>query len=278
MKVSKSKSRTRKKAPRSKDKISPIVPSEPQVVEEPKTVVQVRESEYEVWNESVDVNIYSRFGAGFTLSRACTVGRLVSLLISLPPELRVFDKSEKLYSVVGLVQHCNKTMVAGRTAYHVGVGFVGKEFPDSYIIDPKQNYRVSGTTIDGLWKITEAEAQLHSRRCSRFWLQLEVTISLIDITTKSIIKEQTVTKNLGASGAAVDCALDAKVGDKVKFACRDLDFYAIAVIRNRRLLDGWVSTYHLEFVDARFPVERLVYIGRAVPEQNAAQSSRLLTP
>ncbi len=238
---------------------SPNASNQHGAVKRPRTVILVKESEDYTWSEVTDVTVVSRFGAGFNLSRECKVGRLVSLKIPMPRELRAYDEDEDIYNVVGLVQHCSETMIDGRTAYHVDVGFIGNQFPQSYQTDPRQSYGVCGTNENGFWKIVEVESQYKSRRHPRFFIQLDVTISLIETSRQQLIKEHTVTKNIGASGVSVACTFDAKNGDKVKFACRDLDFYAIAIVRNRRMTEGHMTTLHLEFVDAKFPMERLIF-------------------
>jgi hypothetical protein len=223
-----------------------------------KTVVKVKESEKKTWKEITKVTTVSRNGAGFILTRKCTVGQLVTLVLPLPPELRAYDRDEELYPVLGLVQFCNETALGDETAYNIGVGFVGKHIPDSFKANPQQSYRICGMKKDGLWLITEAETPFKPRRDPRFWLQLEVAISLIKKEKKSTNKENTVTKNISSSGVSVFCTLDVNIGDKVKFACKEHDFYAIAIVRNRKERNGQTPTLHLEFVEDKFPIEKLI--------------------
>ena len=68
----------------------------PRVSTELKTIVQVKESLEESWKEITAVTTVSRNGAGFTLSRKCEVGRLVSLVLPMPDELRAYNRSEEL--------------------------------------------------------------------------------------------------------------------------------------------------------------------------------------
>jgi len=159
---------------------------------------------------------------------------------------------------MGIVQHCNKATVDGKTVYHIGVGFIGKNVPESFKANPTQNFRITGMTTEGLWKVAEAESQFKKRGQPRYWIGLGVTISLLQKAENSGAKEETYTVNVAAGGVSVVCTLAAAVGEKVKFACKSLDFYAIAVVRNRKERKGELPTLHLEFCDARFPVDKVI--------------------
>ena len=223
-----------------------------------QTIVQVKESENETWKEVTRVTTVSRNGAGFSLPRPCKVGRLVTRVMPLEPDLRAYDEDKELYPVMGLVQYCNQGMVDGESVYHVGVGFVGKNIPESYKADPTQSYRICGMRKDGLWEIAEADSQFKNRKQPRYWISLPVTISLLQKAEQPIAREETYTKNIGAGGVSVACSLTAGIGDKVKFACRELDFYAIAIVRNRKTPKNESPTLHLEFIGAELPVEKLI--------------------
>lgn len=233
------------------------------VASELKAIVQVKESEDESWKQVTKVVTVSRNGAGLQLTRPCLVGRLVTLVMPLDPELRAYDKKAEVYPVMSIVQYCNASTIDGETVYHVGVGFVGKKTPESYLADPTQSYRISGMKKDGLWEITEAELQFKNRRQPRYWISLPVMISLLQRGDSSGEKEETATKNICAGGVSVACSLVAGIGDKVKFACAELDFYSMAIVRNRKTNKGGV-TLHLEFIDNEFPIDEI--IAARVPE------------
>ena len=223
-----------------------------------KTIVQVKESDSDTWKEVTKVTTVSRNGAGFSLPRSVGVGRLVTLVMPLDPNLRAYDQDKELYPVLGLVQYCNKGLVDGQTVFHVGVGFVGKNVPESFKADPNQSYRISGMKKDGLWEITEAESQFKNRKQPRYWISLPVTISLLQRAEQPVAREDTYTQNIGVGGVSVPCTLTAGVGDKVKFACKELDFYAVAIVRNRKTPANESPTLHLEFVDAELPVDKII--------------------
>ncbi len=226
-----------------------------------RTIVQVKEAKDEGWKEITKVTTVSKNGAGFTLTRPCTVGRLISLVLPMPPELRAYDHKEKVYPIMGLVQYCNAVNVDGVSTYHVGVGFVGKELPESYMADPQQGYRITGVTDDGLWRFTEAGTAFKPRQNPRLWAAVDVTISLIKKDRQPSDKEAVATSNISASGLSAICQLTAEIGDRVKVACKEYDFYAIAIVRNCNPADNG-NSIHLEFVEHSFPMEKL-YAERA---------------
>ena len=191
------------------------------------------------------------------------IGRLIRLVIPMPPELRAYDLTEEFYPIMGVVQYCNKEENENGDLYHVGVALIGKKVPASYFENPLQSYRINGMSEDGLWNVTEADKPFKARRHPRFRTELDVTVTLLQKEEKTVAKETTVTQDVGASGASVVCSLNAKVGDKVKFACKALNFYTIAHVRNLRQDVGQVTTMHLEFVESRFPVDKLPGIHHA---------------
>jgi hypothetical protein len=223
-----------------------------------QTIVQVKEAGGENWKEVTRVTTVSRNGAGFCLSRPCSVGRLLTLVMPLEADLRAYDQDAELYPVMGLVQYCNEGLIDGKTVYHVGVGFVGKNVPESFKADPNQSYRISGMRKDGLWEITEADGQFKNRKQPRYWISLPATVTLLQRSDAPAAREETSTKNIGSGGVSVACSLIAGAGEKLKFACKELDFYSIAIVRNRKVAPDGSATLHLQFVDTEFPIDKVI--------------------
>jgi hypothetical protein len=219
-----------------------------------QAVVQVKETEKNTWKEVTDVKSVSRNGAGFILSRPCKVGRLVTMVMPLDPALRAYDHDKKLYPVMGIVQYCNPAPIKGETKYHVGVGFVGKNIPESFRKDPAQNFRILGMSKEGLWQVVEAGREFKKRQDPRFWISIGIIVSAV----RSSVKEKTHTKNISARGLSIASALDTAVGEKVKLSCPDLDFYAFAVVRNRNKRKGETPILHLELLETEFPIDKLI--------------------
>jgi hypothetical protein len=236
-------------------------------------VVQVKEADGKMWKEFTEVRSVSRNGAGFCLTRPCIVGRLITIVMPLDPDLRAYDQDNELYPVMGIVQYCNAATVDEGTVYHVGVGFIGKKIPDSFKNDPTQSFRISGMSKDGLWQVAEAQNEFKQRRDPRFWTAIGVTVSLIRRQKGAVVKEETFTKNVSASGVSVACRLEAEIGDKVKIAAKELNFYAVAVVRNINRSKPDHPTMHVEFVDSEFPIEKLIDSQTLRSEEWAASQS-----
>ncbi|MEP6945558.1 MAG: hypothetical protein ABJA02_06535 [Acidobacteriota bacterium] len=223
-----------------------------------EAIVQVKESGDEAWKEITKVTTVSRNGAGFSLTRECKVGRLITIVLPMPAEYRVYDLEADLYPVMAIVQNCYKTTVEGKDLFHVGVGFIGKDKPVSFRNDPTQNYRIDGMQTNGMWKVVEADKPFKMRAHTRFWQRMEVTLTLLQSDTKTISKETTFTQNVSAKGVSVESDLDAQVGDKVKFKCAEFGFFSLAVVRSRKVKPDLPTTLHLEFIDTLFPTNSLV--------------------
>ncbi len=223
----------------------------------------------ETWKERTEVDSVSLSGSGLTLSRPCKPGRLLEIILPLPQQYRLYDHDDEIYCTLGLLQYCNPILTDGSTVYRVGVAFVGKQMPESYLKNPLQTYRIAGATESGTWNITETATDFQPRKYTRYWAQLEVEIALIQKEKLPGYRQVAKTVDISEKGAFVVCALEPNVGDRVKFASKELNFYAIAVVRNRRPARDGKSAIHLEFVDDNFPVSK------AVPEPIFMDAHRL---
>lgn len=174
-------------------------------------------------------------------------------------ELRAYDHDSELYPVLGLVQYCNPANIDGAVLFNVGVAFVGKTLPESFKSDPQQTYQISGMGEAGLWLIAPTKTPFKVRRNQRFSMAIVMTVSLLKGKNREDAKETSVTKNISMTGISICCSLDANVGDHVKVACQAQDFYALAVVRNRKSIVGEPDVLNLEFIDERFPMEKILF-------------------
>jgi hypothetical protein len=221
-----------------------------------RSIVQYKDNG-ETWKETAVVHSASRAGAGLNVSRPCAVGRLVTLVLPLATSLRAYDFHERLYPVMGVVQYCHEITLDGQISYNIGVAFIGKNIPKSYSADSSQNYRLSGMDANGLWKIAEVEKDFNVRRHSRFWVEVEVSLTILQKDRKAVCKDVTATQDISAGGAALRSAVVANIGDKVKFTCKKYNFFSMAIVRGRSVDGGDQPTIHLEFLDAQFPIHLL---------------------
>jgi len=218
-------------------------------------VVKGRESAAEFWNEETRIVTVSRLGASFNLSRECSVGRILSMIFKMPREFRCYDHNKKLYRVWGLVQHCSA--LTDENDYQIGIAFIGKFAPQSYLKDPLKTYRIVGMDDDGFWNVGETKAPFVSRAYHRFPSALGVRLAKIDDENEeSEVDHDAVTENISAGGASVYSSLEVETGDPVSFKCELNGWQSLAVVRNRQTREGDRTTIHLEF-SRLFPVKEL---------------------
>ena len=221
-------------------------------------VVQFKDSPNEFWKERVTVRTISRNGAGFTVSRPCPPGRLVSMALPMPAALRIYDHDADLYAVSGLVQYCNETTDLGTLRYEVGLAFIGKTLPSSYRDDPKQSYRISGMGANGLWTIKEVDMAYVTRRHHRHRVGLPTSITVINSNARPA-QEMGTTMDVSPGGVSVVSDANAEIGDKVKLACKAIDYYGFGIVRGRSYQNARGACLHIQLLeDSHFPVHRLI--------------------
>ncbi|NNF00337.1 MAG: hypothetical protein HKN25_15055 [Pyrinomonadaceae bacterium] len=217
-------------------------------------VVKGRESSDEFWKEETEIINVSRLGANFNLQRECPAGRIVSLMLKMPKHLRCYDLDKKLYRVWGLVQHCAPVSTEDAASFQIGVAFVGKNAPKSYVENPMKSYRVSGMDSDGFWNLGEAKTPFITRAHHRFAASIDARIAALGPDgEEELIDDEAKTENVGAGGAAVFSSLELNSGDRVKFSCAKPAFTSICVVRNRQISQGEGAILHLEFAEPNFP-------------------------
>jgi hypothetical protein len=221
-------------------------------------IVKAKINDNEFWKEKGSLKSVSRLGAGFEIQKPCKVGQVISLLIPMPINLRLYDHDKQLYRVWGLVQHCHSVTSENFTGYNVGVAFIGKDAPNSFYEKPDQSYRILGLNEDGLWKIIEAEREFINRRHPRYWIACDAIITETNLENETI-RLNAVTENISKSGAAVFCESEAVVGDMVKFSCPDYNFETDAIVRNRLGVGNTTPKIHLEFLENEFPINKLKF-------------------
>lgn len=216
-----------------------------------------------VWSEITRLQDVSAFGAGFNLNRPVKRGRLVAMTMPMPRQLRCYDFLEPQYKIWGLVRRC----VTVRNAtdidqYAIGVAFIGKHPPHSFIENPAKLYDITQLEDKGFWKIVEAsdrpderDLPKELRRHSRYQIPVNVLLEILDEEGNVIEAEMTVTENLSLGGASVFTSLNADVGSFVRVTSEQYNTTIISVARGKRLGPDSIPRLHLEFIDHFFPLE-----------------------
>jgi hypothetical protein len=223
--------------------------------------VQVREDAETEWTEMTRLADLTPFGAGFSLTRPVDIGRLVYLTLPMPRQLRCFDHIEDQYRVYALVRFMRAEFPAGASApsFRLGVAFIGKRPPGSYLLDPKKRYEVFEPEAEGsLWKLLEqppsAAGQIPKKE-TRLNMPIEVTLELYDEKWNITGREETVTENISRRGAAVYTTLKAERGNYVRLTSVRYQTSVFAVVRAHRTGGDGIPRFHVEFIDQEWPLE-----------------------
>ncbi|HEX8130585.1 MAG TPA: hypothetical protein VF527_15895 [Pyrinomonadaceae bacterium] len=223
--------------------------------------VQVREDAETEWTEVTRLADLTPFGAGFSLTRPVDPGRIVHLTLPMPRQLRCFDHIEDQYRVYALVRFMRGEFPVGASApgFKLGVAFIGKRPPDSYLLDPTRRYEVFEPESEGgLWKLLEqppAPAGQIEKKESRLSVPIEVTVELYDEKWNITAREDTVTENISRRGAAVYTSLRAERGSYVRLTSARYQTSAFAIVRAHRTGSDGIPRFHLEFIDQEWPLE-----------------------
>ncbi len=226
------------------------------------TRVEVRVDSKFTWNEVTRLEDISAFGAAFNLTRPVKRGRLLVVSLPMPRQLRCFDYLEPQYRIWGLVRRClplNEN--AGAQSYAVGVAFVGKNPPISFIDNPAKLYDLSRREDGGLWEIKDAdptqdESDLpaYLRRHTRFAIPESFLIEILDENGDVAASEVTVTENVSLGGAAVFTSFNAEIGTFLRVSSERHGMTIIAIVRGKRVGHDGIVRLHLEFIDHLFPL------------------------
>jgi len=228
--------------------------------------VYCRESADFEWKEMTRLVDITQFGAGLTLTHPTEQGRLILLTMNLPRQLRCYDHLEPQYKVWGVVRY-SSLQSKGEThqlKYRVGVAFIGKHPPPSYITDPSKRYEVSSSPNEnGVWLLTEPPTQPkslvdfsgHPRRETRYTIQETVIIEAFDSEGNVIAAEQTITEDISRSGACVFTTLEINPGRFVRMTSLEKGISATAVVRSRRKGTDNMMRLHLEIIDCKWIID-----------------------
>jgi len=203
--------------------------------------VRCRETDGDEWAELSHIIDVTQVGASFSLEHHIETGRILHLSLPLPWRLRQFDHSEELYRVYALVRWTKKA----ESGFTVGVAFIGKNPPASWLHDPSRTYGSTGKT----------EEPEEKRREGRIQAALMVTLELIAEDGSVISSESTVTENISKHGAACYSTLRATPGTLLRVTAAQTEFSTQAVVRRCRTGNDNIPRVHLEFIGEGWPLD-----------------------
>ncbi len=225
--------------------------------------VEVKVDHKFAWNEVTRLEDISAFGAGFRLKRPVKRGRLLVMSLPMPRQLRCFDYLEPQYRIWGLVRRCMQVGPNPAAAeYAVGVAFIGKNPPSTYITNPAALFDLSDREDGGLWQVIDAsfsedEADIPSylRRHTRFSIPESLILELLDENGDVAASEISVTENVSLGGASVFTSFNVEPGNFIRVKSERHDMSIISIVRGKHCGPDGIIRLHVEFVDHFFPLE-----------------------
>ncbi|HEY8186482.1 MAG TPA: PilZ domain-containing protein [Pyrinomonadaceae bacterium] len=218
--------------------------------------VRCREAAGVEWTEVTRLIDVTPFGAGFTLKRPIEKGRLLHMTIPMPRQLRVFDHIEDQYKVWALVRYVKPAAASPGSnsfVFEVGVAFLGKHPPPSYDENPARRYELGGPTSGDLnaiaeWSPTEL-ALSEDRAPTRHNIPVDILVESFNEKGEVEHREQTVTENISAKGAAIYTTLPLPVGRIIRLSSEQYKQSVYAAVRGQSKGTGGVLRLHVEFID-----------------------------
>jgi hypothetical protein len=215
------------------------------------------------WNEVTRLVEISAFGAGFRLKRPVKRGRLLLMSIPMPRQLRCYDYLEPQYRICGLVRRCVQIESNNNEeAYSVGVAFIGKHPPQTFLENPAQLYDLTNRADGGLWQIVVAdpnwdESSLPNsqQKHTRLAIPESLVIEILDKNGDVASSELGVTENISLGGASVLTSLDVEAGSFLRVCSERHNLSIISIVRGKHIGDDGLIRLHLEFIDHLFPLQ-----------------------
>lgn len=214
----------------------------------------------ETWQEITHIQDVSAYGAAFTLQRPVNIGQILNLTSPIPQKLRCYDYFETNYKIWTLVRRIEK--LPDSEVFAVGIAFIGKDSPKSYLQNPATLYEISERKNNGLWDVIETGREEEealpkddNRKDSRLQIPVNVIIERYDDKGNLIESENTITENISIRGASVFSTLKLSVGSFVRFNCASHNVSILAIVHVIRLGDDGFPRLHLEFIDQHFPLD-----------------------
>jgi hypothetical protein len=215
------------------------------------------------WVEMTRLEDVTPFGARFMLSRSVMPGRLLHLILPMPRQLRCYDHVENQYQIWSLIRYVksfsSRNNKGGIPCFDVGVAFIGKNPPYSYLKAPQTCYEIR--EVSGgheLWSICEKSDQSLTedlRKTSRLSISNDVYVEVFNERGEVIATEETVTENISPRGAALFTTICVEAGTEVRITSVPYSLAVMAMVRACKTGKDGIKRLHLEFIDRQWPLE-----------------------
>jgi hypothetical protein len=214
------------------------------------------------WIEETKIEEANQLGAGFRLNRPVEAGRLVHLTMPMPGKLRAYDFKDKQYSIWAVVRYIRllSTDDADHVGpFNIGVAFIGKEPPDSFILDPTARYELKPVIAkEGLWVPRERPRQSGRYAFTtdrRVQMALKVIIESFNERGEITNRQETETENISTGGAAVWTNISPDYENFIRFTSIDKKISILSIVRGQHNDANRGQCLHLEFISSRWPLE-----------------------
>src|SRR4030095_3420504 len=189
--------------------------------------VRCRETTDFEWEEITRLMNVTPFGAGFRLKRPVEVGRLLHMTIPMPRQLRVFDHVEDQYRIWALVRNVRPVVssIENTSSFDIGVAFVGKRPPKSYLHEPAKRYEVAQSVLDTISEDAEGMVKplaAEQERATRPKIPREMLLDTLDEKGPCRASESTVTENISERGATLFTSFDLVPGRFIRITGQQL--------------------------------------------------------
>jgi len=218
--------------------------------------VVCRESRDFEWMEVTRLSTVTPFGAGFTLKRPTEKGRILHMTMPMPRQLRVFDHAEDQYRIFALVRYVRAQAETDAMKFDVGVAFIGKQPPDSYVTEPWKRYDIANSANQPLNNPASIQPMpwVDQRSQTRHGIAVDMQLETLDLQGTAAQSELTVTENISTGGATMYTTLEIPVGRFVRLTSEQYSLTVFAVIRSRSTGADGVPRIHVEFIDREWPL------------------------
>lgn len=207
------------------------------------------------WTEVTRLSNVTPFGAGFSLRHPTEKGRLLHMTIPMPRQLRVFDHVEEQYRIWAIVRYMKPSVSDDRTAFDIGVAFIGKRPPASYEKEPWRRYDVARNTFEANTNPEDLLTPFTDQRAyTRHNIAVDMRVEVIDSKGEIVEREQTVTEEISIKGATLFTTLQVSEGRFIRLISEQYGITAHAAIRSRSTGADGIRRIHVEFIDTEWPL------------------------
>jgi len=161
--------------------------------------VACRDSRDFEWLEVTRLQNVTPFGAGFKLKHPTEKGRILHMTIPMPRQLRVFDHAEDQYRVFALVRHVQPLieLETQSATFDIGVAFIGKRPPASYLTEPWKRYEIANSTVQPIQNPENIQPlSVDQRSLTRHNIAVDIQLETIDEQGNADQTEMTVTEKI----------------------------------------------------------------------------------